>query len=158
MQFASWSVLWCPARGGVSHRIALDPGRWCVGRNGSKGLFALYAAPEARETDPVAECVDENDGVEGTRPDVDKGSEPAEKRRVGELEERAEKDGEKRSVGVGEGEFVEMVDVCDAEVERCDEGYCCGADFSEEVDGDEDGPEEDFFCGGTGNVVAVANP
>jgi hypothetical protein len=118
----------------------------------------LDASPEAGETDPVAECVDDDDGVEGAGADVDERGEPAEEGRVGELEDGAEEDGEEGRVGVSEAEFVEMVDVSDAEVEGCDEGCRRRADFGEEVDGDEDGAEEDFFCDGAGDEVAVADP
>jgi len=118
----------------------------------------LHAAPEAREADPVAEGVDEDDGVEGAGADVDKCGEPAEEGRVGKLEERAEQNGEEGRVGVGESEFVEVVDMCDAEVKWCDDGCCGWTDFSEEVDGDEDGAEEHFFSDGASDEVAVADP
>jgi hypothetical protein len=158
VQFAPARVLWRPPGSGIGHRVILDPCRWFAGCNCSEGLCSLHAAPEAREADPIAEGVDEDDGVEGAGADVDEGGEPAEESRVGELEERAEQDGKQRRVGVCKRELVEMVDVGDAEVERCDEGCRRWGDFGEEVDGNEDGAEEDFFGDGAGNVVTVTNP
>jgi hypothetical protein len=118
----------------------------------------LHATPETWKADPVAEGVDEDDGVDGAGADVDKCSEPAEEGRIGKLEERTEQNGEEGRVGVGEREFVEVVDMCDAEVKWCDEGCCGWFDISEEVDGDEDRAEEDFFSDGASNEVAVADP
>ena len=102
--------------------------------------------------------MDEDDGVEGGGADVDEGGEPAEEGGVGELEEGAEEDRGPGRVRVGEGELVEVVDVGDGEVERGDEGGGGGGDGGEEVQGHEDGAEEDLFGDGACDVVAVADP
>jgi len=83
------------------------------------------AAPEAREAEPVAECVCCDGGVEGAGAEEEESGEPAEEGGVGELEE-GEGDGlDPWGAGVGEFEFVEVVDVRDAEVEGGDEDEGC---------------------------------
>ena len=158
VQPAASGVLWRPGSGGVGHGLVLDPRRGSVRSYGCEALLSLHAAPEAREADPVAEGVDEDDGVEGAGADVDEGGEPAEEGGIGELEEGAKEDGEEGCVGVGESEFVEVMDVGDAEVEGRDEDCGGGGDVGEEVDGDEDRAEEDFFCDGASDEVAIADP
>jgi hypothetical protein len=59
---------------------------------------------------------------------------------------------------MGEGKLVEVVDVGDAEVERGDESGGFWGDVGQEVEGHQDGAEEDFFGDGPGDVVAVADP
>ena len=60
---------------------------------------------------------------------------------------------------VGQGEFVEVVDVRDAEVERGQEDCLRGGgDAGEEVEGDDEGAEDQLFGDGAGDVVPVADP
>lgn len=59
---------------------------------------------------------------------------------------------------VGEAEFIEVVDVGDAEIERRNKGRRGGGDIGEEVEGNKYGAEEDFLRDRAGHVVAVANP
>lgn len=58
---------------------------------------------------------------------------------------------------VGEAEFIEVMDVRDAEVERGEEGDVGGGEAGEEVEGDQHGAKEDFFCQGAGDVVPEAD-
>ena len=74
-------------------------------------LPPLDAAKESRQTRPVTKGVDEHAGREGGGAEVDEAGVPAEEGGVGELEEGAEQDRDPGSVGMGEGEFVEVVDV-----------------------------------------------
>lgn len=101
--------------------VIFGPDRRTVGPGRDKDFAALQSTPQAGEAGPVAEGVDEDAGVEGGGAEVDEGGEPAEEGRVGELEEGAEQDGQPGRVRVGEGEFVEVVDVGDGEVERGEE-------------------------------------
>jgi len=61
-------------------------------------------------------------------------------------------------VGVGEGEFVEVVDVRDAKIERRGEDDRLGRRVAEEVERDDAAAEEELFGDGAGDEVAVAHP
>jgi hypothetical protein len=89
--------------------------------------------------------MDQDDSGQGAGAQVHKGSIPAEDGGVAELEEGAEKSGERRGVGVGESELVEVVDVGDAEVERGEEDDASWGDVGEDVEGDYGGAKHDFF-------------
>lgn len=57
---------------------------------------------------------------------------------------------------VREHELVQMVDVGDAEVEGGDEHDLAGGSAGEDVQGDEEGAEEDFFGQGPDEVGSQA--
>ena len=99
----------------------------------------------------------QKDGINRPRADEHEAGEPAEERRVSELEQRSQQRGEERGVRVGEGVFVEVVEVGDAEVEWCEEGGGGRGEVGEcDVDWCQDGAEDDLFGERAGDVVAVA--
>jgi len=66
--------------------------------------------------------VRQHDSGQGTGAQEEESREPTENGGVGELDDGAEEGRGEGRVGVGEGVFVEVVDVRDAEVERGQEG------------------------------------
>lgn len=63
----------------------------------------------------------QHDGRQGTGTQEEECCVPAENSCIGELDDGAEEGRGQRSVRVGQGVFVEVVDVRDAEVEGCQE-------------------------------------
>lgn len=57
---------------------------------GTNSLNSLNTTPEPRQSTPVTETMDENNGQQGARPQIDERRIPAEDSRVAELEERPE--------------------------------------------------------------------
>lgn len=57
-----------------------------------------------------------------------------------------------------ESEFIEVVDVGDPKVERCQENDVLWRDLGKEVEGNEHGSKENFLSDWSNDVVAVANP
>lgn len=82
----------------------------------------LDPPPESRQAAPVTETVRQHDSGQGTGAQEEESREPTENGGVGELDDGAEEGRGEGRVGVGEGVFVEVVDVRDAEVERGQEG------------------------------------
>ena len=62
--------------------------------------------------------MDHDDCVDRAAAQIHKRGKPAEERCVSELEEAAKEDRQPRRMWVGEGEFVEMVNVSHSEVKR----------------------------------------
>lgn len=96
----------------------------------------------------------EDDGGQTGGAQEDEGGVPAEDGGVGELDEGAGESGSERGVRVCEAVLVEVVDVRDAEVEGGEEDDPAGGQVREEVQGGEEGAEDDFFGDG---ALAVVN-
>ena len=59
---------------------------------------------------------------------------------------------------VSQGEFVKVVYMSDAEVERSEKDNFRGSNPGQNVDRNEDGSKQHFFSDGASNVIAVALP
>lgn len=84
----------------------------------TNSLNRLNASPEPRQSTPVTETMDENNGQQRAGPQIHEGRIPAEDSRVAELEERPQQRGYSRRVRVGETELVEVMHVRDTEIQR----------------------------------------
>jgi len=82
------------------------------------------------------------------RPQQQERRKKAKERRVSELHHRPQHDSRQRGVRMRQRGFIEMVDVCDTEVEWGQEDEVCGWDAGEEVEGEDGGAEDEFFCYG----------
>lgn len=105
----------------------------------------LDPPPESRQAAPVAETMRQHHGGQGAGAQEEEGRVPAEDGGVGELHDGAEEGRGEGRVRVGEGVFVKVVDVRDAEVEGRQEDDVGGRDVREEVQGREEGAEDEFF-------------
>lgn len=93
----------------------------------------LDPPPESWQAAPIAETVCQHDGGQRAGAQEEESRVPAEDGGVGELDHGEEEGRAEGRVGVGEGVLVEVVDVRDAEIERCQEDDVCGRDVGEEV-------------------------
>ena len=85
---------------------------------GTNSLTCLNPSPEPRQSTPVTEAMDENNGQQRARPQIHERRIPAEDSRVAELEERPQQRGHSGRVWVRETELVEVVHVRNAEIQR----------------------------------------
>lgn len=104
----------------------------------SNGDRTLNPSPQPGKPAPVAEGVDQDDGRQRARPEVQEGREPAEHGGVAELEDGAQQRGHHGSVRVRGPELVEMVDVGNAKVQRRDEDDPAGRHLREQMQRDDD--------------------
>lgn len=103
--------------------------------------------------------MNQNDGRQGARSQVDEGSVPPEDAGIAKLEERAQQRRQSRGVRVREAEFVEVVDMGDAKVQRGDEDHMAGRDTRQQVQRDNGRAEHDLLGDGalTNTSVSKSN-
>lgn len=94
---------------------------------------------------------------EGAGSQVHERGVPAKEGRVGELEQRSQECRCDGGMGMGEGEFIQVMDVGDAKVERGEEDDPGGLDVGEEMERDEEGAEENLLSDGASDVVSEAD-
>lgn len=113
---------------------------------------------QSREPHPIAKCMRQDRRVHIAGADEDKGGEEAEQGGVGELEQRAQDGEERRRLRVRQAELVQVVHVCDAEVERGEEDDALGGEVGEDVEGDDEGAPDELFADGTLRVSVWLAP
>nr|POF17719.1 calcium influx-promoting protein ehs1 [Quercus suber] len=124
------------------------------------------ATGDAREALPVAEAVGGDDGPEAAGAQEEEGGEEAEKRGVGEHEgDLQQGEGERGKGGValggwgaGADEFDEVVHMRETEDQRGGEDDGRRGDAGEQVQGDDEGAEDELFAQRRDDEVAVAGP
>lgn len=103
--------------------------------------------------------MNQNDGRQGARSQVDEASVPAEDGGIAKLEERAQQRRQSRGVRVSEAELVEVVDMGDAKVQWRDEDHMAGRDTRQQVQRDNGGTEHDLLGDGalTNTSISKSN-
>lgn len=99
--------------------------------------------------------MDKNDGEQGPRAQVDKGSIPAKDRGITKLEERPEQGRQGRGVGMGEAKLIEVVHMRDAKVQRRDEDDPAGRDMRQKMQRDNSRAEHNLLGDGALNAALV---
>ena len=125
---------------------ALVPTTSAASSRGSDDVPGPDPAPYAGQAHPVAPRVAEDDRQQRAGAHEDEVGVPPEQGRVGELEKGVEQGVGFWDLGVREGEFVEVVHVGDAEVERGYEDGLLGREVGEQAQGREEGAEEELLC------------
>ena len=115
-------------------------------------------APEPRKANPVAKRVDDDACVDGASPKIHKVREPTKDSSVSELKDRTQNSPCQGGVRMGQRKFVEMMNVGNSEVQRCQKDDLVRGDLGQQVKRYKDRPKDDLLSDGTSHVVPITLP